>query len=230
MKKGVVDNISSLLAIPQRIPKSIFTIWLSEKEGLPPIVEKCVETQKAVEGYEHRVLTLADVPKDIPYLDAALAAKKWVKAADYLRIWWLKEHGGIYCDSDMEILPGKNFDALLDSSLFICREENGFVANSLIGAEPGNQVCIEHLSEVESRFKGDDDNIFQAAQEILTPRVLNASTLNPSIKVLSADYFIPYNHQNGTIKVTDNTIAFHHFVKAWITESYTRTSSPASPS
>jgi glycosyltransferase involved in cell wall biosynthesis len=222
LEKGMGCGLPTITPFPQRIPKSIFTIWLSEKEGLPPIVEKCVETQKAVEGYEHRVLTLADVPKDIPYLDAALAAKKWVKAADYLRIWWLKEHGGIYCDSDMEILPGKNFDALLDSSLFICREENGFVANSLIGAEPGNQVCIEHLSEVESRFKGDDDNIFQAAQEILTPRVLNASTLNPSIKVLSADYFIPYNHQNGTIKVTDNTIAFHHFVKAWITESYTK--------
>jgi tetratricopeptide (TPR) repeat protein len=210
------------LCKPHRIPKRLFSIWLSDKEGLSPIVEKCMESQRAMRGYEHRLLTLADVPKGIPYLDAAIAAKKWVKAADCLRVWWLWRHGGIYCDSDMEILPGKDFDALLDAKFFICREDNGFVANSLIGAEKGSDICLGHMREVEGRFKGDDDKIFEAAQEILTPRVVNAAQADPSVKVLPSDYFIPYNHQNGEINVTDRTIAFHHFAKAWISYDYTR--------
>ena len=205
----------------QYIPKSLFTIWLSEKEGLPPLVEKCVQSQK-IPGYEHRVLSLADCPKGIPYLDAALAAKKWVKAADYIRIWWLKENGGIYVDSDMEILPGRNFDRLLNNTFFVCREENGFIANSLIGAKKGHPILTEHLAEVEAKFKGDDDNIFQAAQEILTPRISGAAPSDLTVKVLPAHVFCPYNHQNGEIDVQDDTIAFHHFAKAWIKEDYTR--------
>jgi len=205
----------------QYIPKSIFTIWLSEKEGLPPLVEKCVKSQQ-IPGYEHKVLGLTDCPKGIPYLDAALAAKKWVKAADYLRIWWLKEYGGIYVDSDMEILPDRNFNRLLGNSFFVCREDNGFIANSLIGAKRGHPILAEHLAEVGAKFKGDDDYIFQAAQEILTPRISSAAPSDLTVKTLPAHVFCPYNHQNGEIDVRDDTVAFHHFAKAWIKEDYTR--------
>src|SRR5271157_3428317 len=222
-KDMLPDKIST--DIQARIPKRIFTIWLSEKEEYPPLVEKCIASQKDVKGYEHKVLTLADcTPADCPnpYIQAAIAAKRWVKAADYLRLWELRERGGIYCDADMEILPGKNFDSLLDNSFFICREENRFVANSLVGSEPNHHIIIEHLAEVEAKFKGDDNNVFEAAQEILTPRVYAAAASDPNVRILPPEWFIPYNHQTGVINVTDNTIAFHHFAKAWIKEGYTK--------
>ena len=214
-QKELLSLYADLISSTERIPRRIFSIWLNDEPGLPPIVEKCLTSQK-VEGYTHTVLTLDGCPKGIPYLDAAIAARKWVKAADYLRFHELVQRGGIYMDSDFEVLPGKTFDSILGNSLFVCREENGFVANSIVGAEPGHYILKAHLQEAEAKFKGDDDKVFESSQEIITPRVYNAAAADPSIRVLPADWFIPYNHQTGVINVTDSTLTFHHFVKAWV--------------
>ncbi len=197
------------------IPKRIFSVWLSENADLPPVIDKCIASQQAVEGYEHYLVTLDNCPRGIPYLDAAIAAKKWVKAADYLRISELIEKGGIYCDADMEILPGKNFDDMLTYSLFVAKEENCFIANSLIGAAANHPLLKAHLAEVVEKFKGDDNKMFEASMEILTPRVYAADGVD-GVHVFDPEYFLPYNHQTGIINVTKNTRSFHHFMKSWI--------------
>jgi len=201
---------------PDKIPKRIFTIWLNDDPVLPEIVTQCVESQK-IPGYEHKILTLADCPKGIPYLDAALAAKKWVKASDYLRLHELYERGGIYCDADTEILPGKNFDDMLSFTLFTGSEDSKYVMNGTLGAIPKHPVIKQCLDELTSKFQGDDEHVFEAAQQLLTPLVYHASDY-PDVKVFSPEYFCPYNHARGTINVTANTRTFHHFAKSWLKE------------
>ena len=198
-----------------KIPKSVFTVWLSDGPELPSNIEKCVASQRAVPGYEHKVITLADLPKGIPYLDAAIAAKRWVKASDYLRIHELVERGGIHLDADVEVLPGRNFDDLLSASLFVGREENGFISTAVIGAIPNHPLLKEHLEEVVRKFKGDDDKNFESSLELITPRIYTAATTDNSIQICSPEYFYPYNHQTGCINVTGNTRVFHHFLKSW---------------
>jgi hypothetical protein len=211
-----------------QIPKRIFTIWLSDNE-MPDVVKKSIISQRAVSGYTHEVITLNNCLRGIKYVEDAIEAKCWVKASDYLRLLELKERGGIYCDADTEILPGKNFDQLLDYSLFACQEWNCFIANSIIGARPGHPIIRECLEEMEEKFKGNDEYIFQSAQEIMTPKIYfraygdsRCLWLAPgklpndaSIKILSPDYFFPYNHESGAIDVTGNTIGFHHFMTLW---------------
>ena len=213
---------AEMLRGDERIPRRIFSIWLNDQdEGkLPPPLDRCIASQRQAAregGYEHCLITLEDCPKGIPYLDAAIAARRWAKAADYLRVWGLRERGGIYLDADMEVLPGRSFDALLGTgaSFLCCREENGFVANSFLAAEPGHYVCRDHLAEVEEKFRGDDDKVFEAAMELLTPRVGAAAASDPKVRILPPEYCLPYNHQTGTINVTPDTVAFHHFVKSW---------------
>jgi mannosyltransferase OCH1-like enzyme/glycosyltransferase involved in cell wall biosynthesis len=203
---------------PDRIPRRIFTVWLSEDGSMPDLVRKCIASQKAVEGYEHHVIGLGDCPKGIPYLDAAIGAKKWVKACDYVRIHELIERGGIYCDADVEILPGKDFRWLLRRSLFAGQEENGFVSTAVMGAEPGHPLLRAHLEEVVARFRGDDDKNFESSLEIITPRILAAASKDESILVCIPEVFYPYNHQTGRTSVTAHTIAFHHFLKSWVKE------------
>ena len=198
------------------VPKRIFTVWLSEDEGLPPLIEKCVASQRAVEGYEHHVIGLKDCPKGVPYLDAALAAKKWVKACDWLRINELIERGGIYCDADVEILSGKNFDDMLDYSLFAGKEENGFVSTAVMGSMPSHPLLKAHLEEVVTKFRGDDDLNFESSLEIITPRIFSAAKEDPGVVVYAPEYFYPYNHQTGVTNVTPNSRTFHHFMKSWV--------------
>src|SRR6185369_3564460 len=107
-----------------------------------------------------------------------------------------------------------NYNDLLKHSLFVSREENGFLGYSLVGAKKGHKVFEKYLDEVPKQFRGDDDLNFQSSMEIFT-NLVNSSNDN-TIKVLPSDYFFPYNHQTGIINVTNNTRSFHHFFKSWI--------------
>ena len=198
------------------IPKRIFTIWLNEDSKMPDLVESCLASQRAVKGYKHSIITLENYPKGIPYLDAAIATKKWVRASDFLRIIELISNGGIYCDTDIEILPGKNFDDMLDCSFFASYEKNKFIATCLMGSIPQNQMLKQHIEEVLKNFKGDQENMdgFEAAQAILTPRIYQGRRDDPSVHIYPPEFFIPYDHISGQVNITENTRTFHHFMKS----------------
>lgn len=191
------------------IPKTIFTIWLSEAKKLPSLIERCIATHK-IKGYEHRMITLDNCFKQHLYLEQALKVKAWGKISDFLRIHYLILEGGIYLDADVEILPNKNFDSLLDKGVFACRENNGFINTAVLGAEKGSQVLKDHIMEVTRRFKGDDGLFFESSIEIFTPRIERTTAT-----ILPSEYFYPYDHQRGTVNITDKTISYHHFQKSW---------------
>lgn len=144
------------------------------------------------------------------YIDEAIAAKKWVKACDYLRLYYLHELGGVYMDADMELL--RTLDPLLDNQMFVCREENGFIANSAIGSVAGHPVLKLCLDEMDT-LDGGNDKVFEYGMEIFSKHCYqNQDKLN----ILLSEFFFPYNHQTGIIKHTDNTYAYHHFQKSWL--------------
>lgn len=191
------------------IPKTIFTIWLNQDKKLPLLVERCIKTHE-IEGYKHKLITLDNCFKNNLYLQQALKVEAWGKMCDFLRVYYLIKEGGIYLDADVEILQGKNFDSLLDNKIFAGRENNGFINTAVLGAEKGNQTLKDHLQEVTTRFRGDDGLFFQSSIEIFTPRIeKNKGTILPP------DYFYPYDHQQGTVNITKNTICYHHFLKSW---------------
>ena len=85
----------------------------------------------------------------------------FVKASDYLRVYHIWEEGGIYLDADMEVLPNKNFDDMLDNRMFTENEVYGMPANAGFGAEKGHPLLKRYLDRIESNFKGDGDLIFE---------------------------------------------------------------------
>jgi hypothetical protein len=190
------------------IPNKIFTIWLSDKEELPPVVKLCKESHENVYGYENRFITLENCYRN-KYIQDAIDAKQWGKACDYLRCYYLIKEGGVYMDADVYVFAGKNFDHLLDWEIFVEREENGFINTAVMGAKRGNQLLVDHLKEVEEKFVGNDGKFFESSLEIITPRFNNIMTVEPKT-------FYPYNHQTNTIIIGDNTIAMHFFMKTWV--------------
>lgn len=221
-KDEMYEMYSDFLNDTCGIPKMIYTVWLSEDAEMPDMIKKCIASQQNIPGYEHKLITLDNYPKYISYVNDAIKAKKWVKAVDYLRAYYLCEFGGIFMDADMEILPGKNFDSLITpgTKLFAAKEENGFVGYSLVGSVPGHTVFQLYLDEVNSKFKGDDDFNFESSMEIFTHLAIADSKITTSTRLLSPEYFFPYNHQTGMINVTPNTIAFHHFMKSWVNSAF----------
>lgn len=199
----------------ERIPRRIFTIWLNENPEMPELIQRCITSQK-IPGYEHRLITLDNVYRGSRYVNECLEAKNWVKASDWLRFYYVWQEGGIFLDADMEILPGKNFDALLTERAFMGKEFRGWLANSGFGSEAGHPLFKQYMDAVEANFHGGDEKTFEAGMSLLTPLIYNAGLTTNGIRLVDTDYFYPYDHYTGEVKITENTLVYHHYERSWM--------------
>lgn len=193
------------------LPRRIFTIWLGGE--MPDLVKKCVKTHE-LPGWEHRLITLENCPRDIPYVEQAIAAKKWVKAVDYLKLWLLIQEGGVYVDADVELL--KPFpDEMMTDRLFAGLERNGWIGNGVIGATGGHPILKRCLERVEREFRGDDDKNFESSVQVFTETVYAHDLAANAVHLYEPEMFTPYDHQGKTVNITDKTVAYHHFMVTW---------------
>ena len=86
------------------IPKIIHYVWVGNNEK-PEIVLKCIESWKKYcpdfEIIEWNNDSLKEI--DNKYVSQAFECKKWAFVSDYLRLYALKNFGGFYFDTDLEI-------------------------------------------------------------------------------------------------------------------------------
>jgi len=201
------------------IPKTIYSIWLNASPVRPPLVERCLATQH-LPGYEHRVVGLNSsewhmAREESRYLRECGPTGNWVKASDYLRMWLLHRYGGIFLDADMAVLPGKDFDDLLDCRMWVPYEFRGFLGNSGLASEAGHPTLERYLKMVDDNFHGEGDMIFQIGMTFFNDVLYMADKEALGIRLLSTDYFFPYCHFTGETNVTANTRVYHHYMKSW---------------
>lgn len=206
------------------IPRTITTAWFSENGHMPDLVKNCIESQR-IEGYEHKVITLKDLPTDNKYINECLVNphgnKKWVKLTDYVRMLTLLE-GGWFLDADVSMVHGQNFDMFLNEQFVIGEEGCETIANgivlgvAMIGSVPDHPLVKAWINEVETRFSGLDDKCYESSMDII-------NSIGPAYQdkmtILPKDYFYPYNHQKDELKITDNTVAIHWFNRSWLGDS-----------
>lgn len=178
---------------------------------MPPLIQAC-KVSHNLEGYNLIHIT-NDNYYHCKYVDECVAAGKYAKAVDYLRMYYLYEHGGVYVDMDMKIL--KPFDDVLDNEMFTCMEENQFVCNGIVGAVPKHPLLKKYLETVETNFIGSGDLVFQPGMFLWTEMV-KYSEWSSRIKIYSADWFLPYDHQTGITNMTNNTHTIHFYSKSWV--------------
>lgn len=208
------------------IPKKIFAIWLNH-QGIPPFIKKCLYSQELMAGtfgYDYKLLDLNWVRNscDSTYLSRCIDSEKWAKAADYLRMVVLNLEGGIYLDADVEMIPQKNFDDMLDFKLFCGREENNYVSNAVVGSVPDHPLVTEYLRKVRDNFIPEGDMVFEPGMYLWTELIwqgVNQGKFGEGIKVLGPEYFFPYNHHSKELNVTDASRCVHYFSNSWKTNS-----------
>ena len=116
------------------IPKIIHLCWLSG-DAYPNKIAKCIDSWKRImPDYE---IVLWDTKRfDLNqslWVKQAFEKKKYAFAADYIRFYALYTMGGIYLDSDVEVL--KRFDDFLDLPYFMGAEKAGTPEAAIMGAE-----------------------------------------------------------------------------------------------
>lgn len=133
------------------IPKKIHLCWLGGGK-YSPLIRHCIDSwRRVLPDYE---IVLWDTKRfdvnSVPWVKEAFAAKKYAFASDYIRAYALYHEGGIYLDSDVEVL--KTFDPLLQYKSFIGFEAvSDMVEPAIIGSEAGMEWCREVLDHYQGK-------------------------------------------------------------------------------
>lgn len=206
------------------ISKTIHYFWYGN-EKKPESVMKCIESwKKYCPDYE--IIEWNETNSNIDfcnYTKKAYDAKKYAFVSDVLRLWVVYTYGGIYLDTDVELL--KSYDDLLDSEGFIGFENNNYVnTGQCFGAIKGNKI-IGQMLEFYKSLDFDEKKIIKCT-EINTQILLqNGLILNGELQningffVYPQEYFNPYDDATGRLSKTDNTYSIHWYAKTWIKRS-----------
>lgn len=204
------------------IPKKIHYCWFSG-DAFPEKISKCIDSwKKFLPDYE---LVLWDKAKaestGLPWVNESLQQKKWAFAADAVRLYALFNEGGIYLDSDVEVL--KPFDNLLNRSQFLCYENGSKrIEGAVMGAEPASPIMERFLRFYQEHHFEYREN---AVDELVLPNILALElqdfdkTNHTQTEVFSEDYFSPKSFLDGKIRASQNTYCIHHFDSGWRPES-----------
>ena len=214
------------------IPKTIHYCWFGGKP-LPSYAVKYIKSwKKYLPDYKIKKWdeTNFDV-NSIPYIKEAYNAGKYAFVSDYARFWILYNYGGLYFDTDVEVI--RSLDDIIESGPFLGVEQQNddmiTVAPGLcIGAEKHNKLfadLIEYYNH--AHFINQDGTLcLTNVVEITTEYLKNGNLKNiPSIQqscgftIYPKDYFCPMDYVTRELKITPNTRTIHHYAESWVPKS-----------
>jgi len=206
--------------------KYIHYCWFGGK-SLPKLAKKCIKSwKKYLPDYEIKEWNESNVDlEECPFIKEAYENKKWAFVADYVRTKVLKEYGGIYFDTDMEVI--KNIDEFLKNQTFLGIEDTGYVAVGVWYEKEKNGVIPSKLLEEYRKIKefntSEMSNIAipKLISEILEKYDLekgstNIQTLKDGIIIYPREYFYPYSYNRDNNIFTENTCMIHYYDASWI--------------
>lgn len=220
------------------IPRVIHYCWFG-KNPLPEDAMKCIASWKKY-CPDYQIIQWNEDNYDVnrnQYVSAAYKEKKWAFVSDYARIDIINEYGGIYMDTDVELI--KSLDGFLNQKMFCGWEErdayyikrNPNYENSVntglgFGAEAKNPILIDILEFYNklSFYNGDGSLNLIACPHYQT-QIMKKYGLDDTKRtyqklefctVYPEDYFSPKSITTGKINLTKNTVSIHHFSMSWI--------------
>ncbi len=206
------------------IPKTIHYCWF----GNGPIPEKdqrCIESWRK-QCPDYQIIKWCEDNYDISkssYMLEAYEHKKWGFVSDYARLDIVYEHGGIYLDTDVELI--RPLDDLLENEGFMSFEEGIHVSSGLCLAAEDHNETVKALLDLYSdlHFVNPDGNLNITPCPVMqTNKLLEMGLVQDDsmqivggIKIFPHEYFCPLNYNTGILNVTKNTYGIHWFHESW---------------
>lgn len=214
------------------IPKVIHYCWFGGNP-LPKSAQKCINSwKKYCPDYE--IIQWNEENFDFSenrYAREAYEQKKWAFVSDYARLKIIYEYGGIYLDTDVELI--KSFDPLLSHDGFMGFQDKTQVASGLgFGACKHHPIIRKMLQDYDDiPFIREDGSLDTTAcprrntQALLTEGLLleypEVQNLH-GIYIYPPEYFCPIDYLTGIRRKTKNTYSIHHFDASWQTKEQRR--------
>lgn len=209
----------------QKIPKIIHFCWFGRGD-YSELALKCMQSWK--EQLPDYTITLwnednFDVNRN-DFVRQAYEKKKYAFVSDYVRMYALYHVGGIYLDSDVEVI--KPIDEFLKFRAFLGYEKADLLQTGVIAAEKGHPLIKALLDEYEKKPFILENNKLNTVPnpEILTKKMMNIYGLVPNgkyqvlrddIHIYPANFFCAKDWYTGEVTVNEQTFMIHHFSGSW---------------
>lgn len=206
------------------IPKTIHYCWFGGNEKTE-LVKKCIESWKRC-CPDYQIVEWNEGNFDVAsntFVKEAYDSKKYAFVADYVRLWALYHYGGIYMDSDVELLRPLD-EHFLEHEAFSGFEKEKNPLTGIMGAVQGFDLFGKALDYYKDRHFIMEDGTFDMTTNVtifrddLTKRGL---LLNNQFQVIDgfalypSDWFCPLDDSTGILHKTENTYTIHWFSKSW---------------
>ncbi|MBE5808165.1 MAG: glycosyl transferase [Clostridiales bacterium] len=214
------------------IPKVIHYCWFG---GNPKneLIEMCIASWKEF-CPDYEVIEWNESNYDVnahPFMKKAYEAKRWAFVSDYARIDILDRYGGIYLDTDVELL--KSLDPLLEDDLYAGFESVDYVSfGQGVGSVAGHPVLKEILAVYDGLEFSDHayDLSTISACPIVQTNALKKHGLVcngreqriDGCHIYDIEVLCPMSFATGETHITDRTVSIHHFDMSWYSESRKR--------
>lgn len=211
------------------IPKKIHYCWFGKSE-MPKLAKYCINTwRKYCPDYEIHEWNESNIDLHMyVYMEEAFYAKKYAFVSDVVRLYVLYNFGGIYMDTDVELLH--SLDNLLFQHGFTGFETKNSIPTGIIAAEKNNLFILDQLNFYKDKHFINENGIYNLSTNVqyITQLslekhnlILNGQLqeLKYGMMIYPTDYFCPKDYLSGKINITDNTYAIHHFDGSWLTKT-----------
>ena len=210
------------------IPKTIHYCWFGRGE-LTPMAKKSIASWRLFfPGYEIKEWNEDNFDVNlIPYTADAYKAGKYAFVSDYARFWVLYHFGGVYFDTDVEVI--RQMDDVLEKGPFMGFELLGAkptVAPGLgLAAEPRMSLYKAILDQFEKMsFLTENGSLnpytmIPMVTDLLKERGLTGNGMIEQVAGVSIyppDWFNPFDDATGRLRNTENTRTIHWFAKSWL--------------
>ena len=209
------------------IPKIIHYCWFGGKPK-PELAQKCIKSwKKFCPDYE--ILEWNEENFDVTtapmYVQQAYAMKRWAFVSDYVRLKALVEMGGVYMDTDVEVI--KSLDPYLKHEAFAGFENESSIQTGLLACEKGFalfRTFLEYYST--AAFIQEDGTVDTTTNVYILSEICKKHGFIPNGKhqqvqgltIYPKDVFCPVEYDTMKLKKTRRTVTIHWFSGSWHTE------------
>lgn len=215
------------------IPKIIHLCWFG-KGAFPELAEICIESwKKNLPDYEIKIWNEENFDVNCcSYTKKAYEERRWAFVSDYARLVLLYQYGGVYMDTDLEVI--KDFSKLLENKKYVSSYiEGGLITAGFIACEPHHPFVGEIIKYYDAESAGIDEN--KKTDFVMNPLIFTQEAVknynfkltdkffeNDEITIYPLDYFMPYkkiafgnSYGRWRYKITKNTCTIHHDMSSW---------------
>lgn len=207
------------------IPKIVHYCWFGPKKKPKSVIRNIATWKRYFPNY--KIIEWNEKNFDInqsDYVRKAYKEKKWAFVSDYVRMKALYQYGGVYFDTDVEVVkqfPKKLFEldcftgfesgSLLVSPglVFACNRQNQIIKGILTLYSKEN-FQFKPISKMETI----NIRITQLLQERGLKRIDCLQRIS-GVTVFPSDYFCGYDPNERKIVISENTLSVHHYAASW---------------